>query len=211
MTRRLNAAPPLALVLALLVLSASCSGAANSGGPAPTGLAASEARDATPAEGPETTGGNAVASDPSTISDGSSSTTAPAVESADPPPGELDADGLILLPGPSGAFTSPTGNIACSLTQDGGASCYIAEKQWTIEEPEGCAGLDYGNAVEVDATGSAYSCYTDFPWNTAAEALPYGSAMAVGEILCESERTGVTCRHSSGAGFTVARAAAELF
>lgn len=212
--------PPVAAsLLALLgaVAVAACSEGADDSGPAPTGLAASGAPDAIAVDGSVTTSepagsvGSAAGTDSPVTAGGDSPASGRQTESTAPSPVADEPAGLILIPGTSGAFTSPSGNIACSLTETGGASCYIIDKQWTIDEPEGCAGLDYGNALEVGPTGSAYSCYTDFSWDTTAAALPYGSAMAVGEVLCESERTGITCSHSSGAGFTVARAVSELF
>jgi hypothetical protein len=42
--------------------------------------------------------------------------------------------------------------------------------------------------------------------------LPYGSALAVGHMRCDSETTGVTCRNlTTGHGFSMAREAYSIF
>ncbi len=113
----------------------------------------------------------------------------------------------VIRPGDFGSFTSPSGNIACSMSVEFGASCFILEQQWTIEQPSGpdCAESDWGSAVDLTATGVSYPCYTDLAWDLGAPALAYGSRMEVGEISCTSRRSGMTCENASG-GFEMARA-----
>ncbi len=119
---------------------------------------------------------------------------------------------ILVIDGGVHAFTSPSGNIACLM--DGfSVSCWIGEKSWTIEQPAGpeCAESDWGNAVDLSTDGPSFPCYTDFGWNPEAPAMPYGFSVELGPFRCDSAETGVTCTNTSGNGFTVAKAAVELF
>jgi hypothetical protein len=113
------------------------------------------------------------------------------------------------------AFTSPSGNIACLVTDAfiERVSCWIGDKDWTIDQPDDpdCADADWGNAVDLGTDGPSFPCYTDFIWVPDADPLDYGLTVAVGEFRCESARTGVTCTNGDGRGFTLARAAVDLF
>jgi hypothetical protein len=123
-------------------------------------------------------------------------------------PADTPEDGAVLDPARSASFTSPSGNIACLMTADYGASCWISEKQWTIDQPRepGCEEFDYGNAVDVTGSGVVFPCYSDFGWNPSAPALEYGNSMQVGDFACASEPEGVTCLNGRGEGFRLARA-----
>ncbi len=150
-----------------------------------------------------------------TIEAGTSSTTWPMpttapTTAAPATAAPTTADGTIFR-AESASFTSPSGNIACSLSSSGGASCYIAEKQWTIEQPAGCDDGDFGNAVDLGPGGATFSCYTDFAWDLNAPPLAYGDASAAGEYICESDETGVTCTNGAGQGFKIARARVDVF
>jgi len=141
-----------------------------------------------------------------------SDTSGPATAEAGAPSdtsGPVTAEaGAVLDPGRSGSFTSPSGNIACLMTADYGASCWISEKRWTIDQPSepGCEEFDYGNAVDVIGSGVVFPCYSDFSWDPSAPALQYGNRMHVGDFACASEPEGVTCSNGAGQGFRLARA-----
>lgn len=119
---------------------------------------------------------------------------------------------ILVIDGGVHEFTSPSGNIACVMDQFS-VSCWIGEKNWTIEQPPGhdCAESDWGNVVDLSHDGPSFPCYTDFGWNPSAPAMAYGVAVELGPFRCDSAETGVTCRNASGNGFTVARAAVNLF
>ncbi|MEM7339756.1 MAG: DUF6636 domain-containing protein [Actinomycetota bacterium] len=108
------------------------------------------------------------------------------------------------------AFTSPSGNISCQMVSAFGVSCHIADKQWTVDQPAGCE-FDWGNAVGVGTDGAFWECYSDVFWNPDAPALDYGRRAIIGDYVCESEITGVTCSNSRGDGFSLARANAAIF
>ncbi len=114
----------------------------------------------------------------------------------------------VILAGDAGAFVSPSGNIACVMDVEYGASCWISDKEWTADEPSqpGCEDFDFGNAIDVTSDGVVWPCYSDFAWDPTAPALAYGDAMVVGPFRCDSAAAGVTCTNGSGRGFTLARA-----
>lgn len=213
------------LVLSLLLVAA-CGGDESSGAESAisTDPTSTTAADAAPDSrlaastvdqaGSSATGGStATRSATGSTAAGNSSATGsdPAETTAGPPPSTTGA-GSVLEPGDVGAFASPSGNILCVMSQTA-ASCWISDKNWTIDQPDApeCAESDWGNAIDVAADGVTWPCYTDFIYDPDAAALAYGDAMVVGEFRCDSDRTGVTCRNASGQGFTLARAAAQIF
>lgn len=123
-----------------------------------------------------------------------------------------DPAGSVIERDVDGAFTSPSGNIACLMHEASGVTCWISAKDWNIEQPDGpfCAESDWGNAIDLYATGVAWPCYTDFIWDPTADPLPYGSAMVVDQYRCDSARSGVTCFNQAGDGFNLARAAYQI-
>ncbi len=206
------------VVLVAAVLAAACGGGAD-------GEVASDGSSSTTEASTSTTAGLTASTDPGastpssgspTASSSSASTTATtaAPTTAAPttaitrPPQPTLLDG-----GDSYAFTSPSGNIACVMSSSAGASCWIGEKDWTIDQPDGpfCEESDWGNAVDVAADGPFFPCYTDFSWDPTAAALGYGQAVQVGAFRCESAEAGVTCRNGAGSGFRVRRASVDLF
>ena len=120
--------------------------------------------------------------------------------------------GQIVRPGDIGTFTSPSGNIACNMSTAGGVSCWIGEKQWTIDESsEPDCEFDFGNAVDVTDAGVSFPCYSDFGWDRDGPVLAYGDRMVVGEFSCTSAENGVTCANQDEVGFRVARAEVVVF
>ncbi|MEL7156018.1 MAG: DUF6636 domain-containing protein [Actinomycetota bacterium] len=122
------------------------------------------------------------------------------------------ADGGSSTIAPPGAFTSPSGNIACNIGESSGVSCFIFDKDWEIERPPDpiCEVSDWGNAIDLTVDGTAWSCYTDLAWDASAPPLPYGQVIQVGEFTCASETTGMSCRNGRGDGFDLARAGARI-
>ena len=141
--------------------------------------------------------------DPTVASDGSTSTSATAAPAAatevDPAPFR-EHDTLF--------FETPSHNIACAITTgdgEGAVRCDIAEKTWEApHRAEPCEAGDYGHSVTTDATGTSFECASDAVGG--GRVLPYGSSLRGGQFTCTSARTGVTCRHANGRGFTLSRA-----
>ena len=108
------------------------------------------------------------------------------------------------------AFQSPSGNIACVMTQRS-VRCDIAERNWNPPPaPAACQG-DYGQGIQLPASGPAdFVCAGDTVLNPQAETLPYGSSSQSGSITCESEEAGIECENESGGGFTLSREQYDL-
>lgn len=103
------------------------------------------------------------------------------------------------------AFQSPSGNIACVMTPKF-ARCDISERNWEPAAAPGDCQLDYGQGIELTASGSAsFVCAGDTVLNPDAETLPYGSSSQVGSITCDSEESGVECENVSGGSFSLSR------
>ncbi|WP_460437069.1 DUF6636 domain-containing protein [Angustibacter speluncae] len=125
--------------------------------------------------------------------------------------------GASRTPAPSyAAFVTPSGNIGCALYRDdeqapATASCGIAQADWPgVPDPGDCE-LEWvatDVALGPDGAVTEGACRGDVSFDPSAEVLPYGEAVAVGDLECRSAETGVTCEHlPSGHGFTLARAA----
>ena len=184
------------LLVGLTLVAAACTGDTE---PGTAAVEALPADDAQPAEATTsaTSGPSSTSTSTSTSTSSSSTSSSTSTE--------------VVRPGASGAFTSPTGNIACIMDQDGGASCFIGDKDWTIAAPtEPDCEFDFGNAIDVTPLGASYPCYSDFSWDPDAPVLDYGSSMEVGEFRCESARTGVTCVNAAGEGFVLSRSRGDL-
>lgn len=132
------------------------------------------------------------------------------------------------------AFAMPSGNIVCVMAADGVRCDFIGEsKAWTVPQPTGCQ-LAWGDSLALGSTVTA-SCHGDTVatvpelgsdyvtwWHSGdptvsldtvtLAALPYGSAIVVGPMRCESATTGVRCLNTGTRhGFTMAREAYTIF
>lgn len=111
-------------------------------------------------------------------------------------------------------FASPSGNIWCTIGSDS-AACQISEMAYQAPGG-GCEGNElFGHVVEVAADGSSFPCPDGgIPGAPAADrtVLEYGQTSALGDFMCTSSESGMRCTNiRTGAGFTVARAAANRF
>ncbi len=111
------------------------------------------------------------------------------------------------------AFVTPTGNIVCWIDDAADQwGCLIKDR--TYAEPAGGESClqDFGRGF-VSVQGSAPTPLCRGGVISAAETgggvvLPYGQAITVGEVICGSERDGVTCLdQASGHGLFLSRAA----
>lgn len=132
-------------------------------------------------------------------------------------------------------FASPTGHIVC-LMGSGSVRCeFHGTKTWSAPWPDGCE-LDWDSALEVDdqvvgvCAGDTIIEFTQTGQSTTTwwrsggptvkisdaqmtlAVLPYGTALAVGHMRCDSASTGVTCRNlTTGHGFSMATEAYTIF
>ena len=112
--------------------------------------------------------------------------------------------------GPPEYFRAPSGNIVCAVTVDS-ADCVIANFNYDPADADSCSNEGAGGHLRVESAGSSMPCE---PIVVAGEASPlaYGETMTAHGYTCGSAESGITCTHDeSGYGFTVARAAYELF
>ncbi len=132
------------------------------------------------------------------------------------------------------AFATPSGRIVCIIADDSVRCDFISDdKAWTSPQPKGCD-LAWGDSLYLTATAGS-TCHGDtladapaldsgyVGWRRSSDptvemngltlaALPYGSAILVGVLRCDSAATGVTCRNTStGHGLTMSREAYSIF
>lgn len=107
-------------------------------------------------------------------------------------------------------FTTPSGNIGCTLDRRH-ARCDIREFGFKPPaQPSGCD-LEWGDSIEVGRRGPEFLCHGDTTFND-ERTLPYGDAIEVESIRCDSASQGVTCLDgATGAGFTLSRDSYDLF
>lgn len=108
-------------------------------------------------------------------------------------------------------FQSPSGNIWCTIS-DSAATCQINQIEYQPPQIDGCADNDLaGKVIQVTTEGAEYPCPEgDIAGAPAGdrEVLTYDpeQTTAVGDFMCTSTTTGVTCTNlSTGANFTITR------
>jgi len=99
-------------------------------------------------------------------------------------------------------FQSPTGNIACHISETG-AACDIGQYHYTPPpRPQNCQ-QGWGDRVAFDHGGGPafFGCH----WGSFLGQLPtqrYDTPLSAGAVTCElNEATGVTCRDTSSGHF----------
>jgi len=111
-------------------------------------------------------------------------------------------------------FQSPTGNIGCAIMLGDPAEVRCDLRAFTpsfAEKPADCD-VDWGFAFVVGTSGPGRPiCAGDTVMMGDAPVLDYGQSIAAGGFTCLSEPTGMSCTNSQGHGFTIARAAQQVF
>ncbi|MBO0854668.1 MAG: hypothetical protein J2P18_12990 [Nocardia sp.] len=94
-------------------------------------------------------------------------------------------------------FASPSGNIACAITDDGsGVRCDIVHHSFTPppQPAGGCGAAGYGHTVAMTAsTPAQFTCAGDTVARPGEPILAYGSTAIVGGTTCSSDQDAVTC------------------
>lgn len=129
---------------------------------------------------------------------------------------------LSLGPAAGNEFRSARGNITCHFhgyihkTEDSepryAVRCDIAEYApvWTTP-PEGCK-LDWGGVLWLEESRPGRrACVGDAGASPAAPVLEYGDSVYAGFLICEMQRSGVTCTNDEGHGFFMSRATQRVF
>lgn len=101
-------------------------------------------------------------------------------------------------------FQSPTGNIACHMSETG-AACDIGQYHFDPPSRPGNCQHNWGDRIGFDHGGGPafFSCH----WGSFLGGLPtqnYDTPLSAESITCEiNESTGVTCRDGSTGHFFV--------
>ncbi|MEO3936188.1 hypothetical protein V3N99_05430 [Dermatophilaceae bacterium Soc4.6] len=109
------------------------------------------------------------------------------------------------------SFTSPTGNIVCSIVAGSTVrGCELQKGRIAAPTPTFCAGAGGGatdiGRVQFSASGPVAVCNKDVTAVKGATVLDYGSRTQSGSVGCISESIGMTCVDAStGKGFFLAR------
>jgi len=109
-------------------------------------------------------------------------------------------------------FNSPSGNISCAIYDGGGIECRIVQFTYALPPDSGCE-LDVVPVFLVGSAGRGRfgACVGDALDRT-PYTLPYGTATVVGESVCLSLESGMTCWNTiSGHGFRAARESFDLY
>lgn len=125
---------------------------------------------------------------------------------------------LLMAPAAAAAqdtlfFRSPTGNIACMITNDGYAEARCDLRDFTpgFRRPPDCE-QDWDHAFAVGPAGPGMPiCAGDTVAMPGAPVLNYGGSVSLGGFTCTSDRSGMTCVNRQGHGFSVARARQRVF
>lgn len=108
-------------------------------------------------------------------------------------------------------FTSPSGNLACSLAGTG-AVCEIRDHDFPEPaQPADCE-LDHGTMLAVGSQGPAdFLCHGDTAFVDGATVVPYGGRISNGAFVCSSSEAGISCSTAQGDhGFFLSRASYRL-
>ncbi len=114
-------------------------------------------------------------------------------------------------PGNPTAFTSPTGNIVCTILAGGTVrGCELRKGRIAAPTPTFCGRAGGGatdiGRIQLSASGPVAVCNKDAIAAPGAPVLQYGSRTQSGSVGCVSESIGMTCvDSSSGKGFFLAR------
>ena len=108
-------------------------------------------------------------------------------------------------------FRTPSKNIFCALSRSE-VRCDIIRKTWKPPAKPADCDLDWGNGLYISSGRSGVTCAGDTLIGAATETLAYGRGYRSGDVVCDSESVGLTCRdEKTGRGFTLASARYSLF
>ncbi|WP_209324737.1 DUF6636 domain-containing protein [Brevibacterium renqingii] len=126
----------------------------------------------------------------------------------DPEPSPSESSGP---PVAEEAFTSPSGNISCTIDSER-ARCVIKDYDYSPpEKPEDCRLDDWGAVVVANEEGAGFSCVEAPEADGPARVLGYGDSISAAGMTCTSAKDGITCKSDdSGVGFNVRRASVDF-
>jgi Family of unknown function (DUF6636) len=109
-------------------------------------------------------------------------------------------------------FRTPSGNIGCRFTDAPQyLRCDILQTSDAPPKPRSCD-LDYGYAYALNRRGRTHVlCAGDTVIRRSAPVFRYGRTKHLGNMTCESKRTGLLCFNLAGHGFILSRARIRRF
>jgi len=108
-------------------------------------------------------------------------------------------------------FHTPSKNIFCSLTHSA-VRCDIGQDKWKLPTKPADCELDWGNGIYLQSGKVGFTCTGDTLLGSATRTLEYGTALRSGDVVCNSESTGLTCKdEKTGRGFTMSVARYSFF
>ena len=142
-------------------------------------------------------------------------TQAQTTTTAETPTGTSQAEAPPSKPLHLTQFQSPSHNIGCYLSAQGGGSvrCDIREHSWTAPPKPAFCDVDWGGGVQVGPKRrGSIVCAGDTALDPGSPVLGYGKASGAGAIVCRSSQAGVRCSNTrNGHGFFVSRERYDLF
>ncbi|MCV6594917.1 MAG: hypothetical protein OIF48_18345 [Silicimonas sp.] len=114
------------------------------------------------------------------------------------------------------SFETPSGNIECSVGESLTSVdiiCTVIQRSGPPARPRpSSCGATWGHHFEMFGRGPVTMKCTPPPRNSnIQDKAPYGQTGDWGEIVCHSERTGLTCRNADGHGFFLSRRSQQVF
>ena len=100
-------------------------------------------------------------------------------------------------------FRTPSKNIVCALNRSA-VRCDIAQNKWKLPAKPADCEFDWGNGIYLQAGTATFTCASDSLLGAPTQTLEYGHALRSGDVVCSSEKTGLTCKNDkTGRGFTM--------
>jgi hypothetical protein len=115
-----------------------------------------------------------------------------------------DLDGLVT-------FQSPSKNVGCVMTKTF-ARCDIRNRDWKPPKKPSSCDLDWGQGVNIDATGKGvFICAGDTALGQGKK-LAYGKSKTRGRFTCKSLKAGMRCTNTRNKhGFQLSRQRYRFF
>ena len=109
------------------------------------------------------------------------------------------------------AFRTPSKNIFCYL-QRSAVRCDIFHHTWQPPAKPASCEFDWGSSLHITGGKAGFLCVSDSVFSEAKTTLEYGRGYRSGDVLCDSESAGLTCKdEKTGRGFTLASARYSVF
>ncbi len=107
----------------------------------------------------------------------------------------------------STSFSSPSGNIHCTISADL-ARCDIKSKSWQPTAKPGSCAQKWGGGLQLTSNSASLVCADQAL--SGGDPLAYGEDVERGSVRCASSTAGMSCTHRDGSGFSLSRSSYQL-